>query len=95
MPNVVLEALAAGVPVVATAVGDLAQMLPERCGVLVPCDTEPLVAAVQRVIADAPAFARAVEGSSAHLRTTHSVEAMARGTVAVWRNAVTMPSPIA
>ena len=36
MPNVVLEALAAGVPVVATAVGDLAQMLPEQCGVLVP-----------------------------------------------------------
>ena len=95
MPNVVLEALAAGVPVVATAVGDLTQMLPERCGVLVPCDTEPLVAAVQRVIADAPAFARAVEQYSAHLRTTHSVEAMARGTVAVWRNAVTMPSPIA
>ena len=61
MPNVVLEALAAGVPVVATAVGDLAQILPERCGVLVPCDIEPLVAAVRRVIADAPSFARAVE----------------------------------
>ena len=61
MPNVVLEALAVGVPVVATAVGDIAQILPEQCGVLVPCETEPLVAAVRRVIADAPSFARAVE----------------------------------
>ena len=95
MPNVVLEALAAGVPVVATAVGDLAQILPEQCGVLVPCDTEPLVAAVRRVITDAPSFARAVEQYSTRLRATHSVEAMASGTVAVWRSAVTSASAIA
>jgi glycosyltransferase involved in cell wall biosynthesis len=94
MPNVVLEALAAGVPVVATAVGDLAQMLPEQCGVLVPCDTEPLVSAVRRVIADAPAFAAAVEQYSTQLRATHSVEAMANRTVAVWQSAVATPSPI-
>ena len=30
MPNVVLEALGSGVPVVATAVGDIEQILPER-----------------------------------------------------------------
>jgi len=90
----VLEALAAGVPVVATAVGDLAQMLPEQCGVLVPCDTEPLVSAVRRVIADAPAFAAAVEQYSTQLRATHSVEAMANRTVAVWQSAVATPSPI-
>ena len=94
MPNVVLEALALGVPVVATAVGDIAQILPEQCGVLVPCETEPLVAAVRRVITDAPSFARAVEQYSTHLRATHSIEAMASGTVAVWRSAVTAPSPI-
>ena len=95
MPNVVLEALAAGVPVVATAVGDIAQILPEQCGVLVPCETEPLVAAVRRVIAEAPSFARAVDRYSTRLRATHSVEAMASGTVAVWRSALTAPSPIA
>jgi glycosyltransferase involved in cell wall biosynthesis len=88
MPNVVLEALAVGVPVVSTAVGDLAQMLPEQCGVLVPCDTEPLVAAVRRVIADAPSFARAVEQYATHMRTTHSVQAMASRTVDVWRSVV-------
>ena len=86
MPNVVLEALAAGVPVVATAVGDLAQMLPEECGVLVPCDTEPLVAAVRRVIADAPSFAAAVEQVP---RTVCERPIPSRrwpaGTVAVWR----------
>jgi glycosyltransferase involved in cell wall biosynthesis len=95
MPNVVLEALAVGVPVVATAVGDIAQILPEQCGVLVPCETEPLVAAVRRVIAEAPSFARAVEQYSTRLRATHSVEAMASGTVAVWRSAVNSASAIA
>ena len=70
-------------------------MLPEECGVLVPCDTEPLVSAVRRVIADAPAFAAAVEQYSGQLRATHSVEAMASRTVAVWQRALAMPLPIA
>ena len=87
MPNVVLEALGSGVPVVATAVGDLAHVLPERCGTLVPLDTEQLVSAVLHVIGEAPAYRRAVEQHAAHIRATHSLQAMAAGTVDVWRRA--------
>ena len=87
MPNVVLEALGSGVPVVATAVGDLAHILPERCGALVPPDTEQLVSAVLHVIGEAPAYRRAVEQHAAHIRATHSLQAMAAGTVDVWRRA--------
>ena len=86
LPNVVLEALGSGVPVVATAVGDLAHILPERCGALVAPDTEQLVSAVQRVIADAPAYRRAAEQHAAHLRVTHTVQKMAARTVDVWRH---------
>lgn len=87
MPNVVLEALGSGVPVVATAVGDIEQILPERCGGLVPPDAERLVAAVLNVIEHAASFKRDVAQYGAHIRATHSVQAMASGTVEVWRRA--------
>jgi glycosyltransferase involved in cell wall biosynthesis len=85
MPNVVLEALAAGVPVVATDVGDLAEMVPQGCGTLVAPDTEALASAVLRMIADAPRYRRAVEQHAASLATSFSSQAMAARTVDVWR----------
>ena len=59
MPNVVLEALASGVPVVATDVGDLSHMLPKGCGALVPPNVDQLASAILGVLADAPAYRRA------------------------------------
>ncbi len=85
MPNVVLEALAFGVPVVATDVGDLANMLPQSCGALVPPDPEQLASAILRVIADAPAYRHATEGHAASMGATYSSRAMANRTVDVWR----------
>jgi len=85
MPNVVLEALASGVPVVATDVGDLAQMLPQSCGALVPPDIEQLTSAILRVIADAPAYRRAAEEHAASAAARYSSRAMATRTLGVWR----------
>lgn len=58
-PVVLLEAMAAGVPVVATAVGGVPEMLPEGHGLLVPTEQPAaLAAAMGRVLRD-PAAARA------------------------------------
>lgn len=57
-PNAVLEAMAAGLPVVATAVGGLLELIEhERNGLLVPVnDADALAAALERVI-DSPELA--------------------------------------
>ena len=83
-PNVVLEGLAAGVPVVATAVGDLPSVLPPGCGILVPPDSDLLAAAVLRVLACGPAYRRAVELQADHIASTYSMAAMVSETTAVW-----------
>lgn len=55
MPNVVLESLACGCPVVATDVGGVAEVLDERSGVIVGDDSPAaLRAAIQAVIASPP-----------------------------------------
>ena len=87
MPNVVLEALGCGLPVVATGVGDLPQILPPRCGVLVGLDAEQLAAAVLRVIANAADYRRAVEEYGPHLTASYSLREMATRTVEVWSRA--------
>jgi len=56
MPNAVLEAMASGLPVVASAIaGSEELVLPERTGLLVPPeDADALAKALARLIADAP-----------------------------------------
>ena len=60
MPLVVLEAMAAGLPVVAPSVGDIADMVAaeNRDLIVAPADTAALTAALDRIIADAPGRVR-------------------------------------
>jgi glycosyltransferase involved in cell wall biosynthesis len=45
VPNVVVEALACGVPVVTTSVGGIPEVVQEHCGLLVPPRDVPALAA--------------------------------------------------
>jgi glycosyltransferase involved in cell wall biosynthesis len=63
-PNVVLEAMSLGTPVVATAVGDVPRLLADGAGMIAPSgDDEALAAHVRRLLAD-PALRRQVAGTA-------------------------------
>ena len=94
MPNVVLEALGSGLPVVAPAVGDLTQILPTPCGILVGRDAGELAAAALRVIANADAYRRAVEAYGPHLKASHSLQEMTKRTVEFWSRAAARSEPL-
>jgi glycosyltransferase involved in cell wall biosynthesis len=85
MPNVVLEALASGLPVVATDVGDLSRIVPHGCGVLVPPDAARLASAILQVMAGAAGYRRAAERQAATMALAYSSQAMARRTVDLWK----------
>jgi len=79
MPYSVIEAMAAGVPVVATDVGDVRQMLTpgmaDKC--VVPMEDEAAFAQRLRWLATDPAArARIGEANRAHVRTTYGLDRM-------------------
>jgi glycosyltransferase involved in cell wall biosynthesis len=88
MPNVVMEALAAGVPVVATRVGGVAELVEaDRSGFLVPArDPEALAAAMRKLMA-LPAEQRREMGARGrdHIAAHYSLEAMAERWIALYR----------
>lgn len=76
MPTVVLEAFAAGLPVVATAVGDV-PLLCRDTGVLVrPGDERGMAEAIERVLVD-QRFREGLKASAMLASEAYSVEAMA------------------
>lgn len=85
-PNVVLEALALGTPVVSTDVGDVARMvLHGRTGFVVergePAD---LATAVRWVLTERAKFRESVRADLPRLELEYSLHAMIAGTVALW-----------
>jgi glycosyltransferase involved in cell wall biosynthesis len=87
MPNVVLEALAMSLPVVATAVGDLPSALPSGCGALVEPDAERLAQATLEVLSREKPYRRAVAFHAKEMASAYSLPAMVVGTTGVWKQA--------
>ena len=84
-PNVVLEALAASVPVVATRVGDLPDLLQNGCGILADPDAERLASATLEVLSNPQPYRIALEEQAIRIASAYSPSAMAAGTTAVWK----------
>jgi glycosyltransferase involved in cell wall biosynthesis len=69
LPVAILEAMAAGLPIVATAVGDVPRVVDESCGTLVPAgQPDQLGVALDRILAD-PALQRR-QGEAGRLRVS-------------------------
>ena len=91
LPQVLLEALASRLPVIATAVGGVPDLLAD-CGVLIPPgDERATILAVQRLIADEDRRTAHVR-RGAELARTHSRDAESRRLVAFLSGAVD-PAP--
>jgi glycosyltransferase involved in cell wall biosynthesis len=78
LPNVVLEAFAAGVPVVATAVGGTPEVIDAHCGVLVPPgDPQALAAGIRGALARGKSLRDLGEAGRRHVREHFSFAAQA------------------
>lgn len=78
MPYIVLEALAAGKPMIATAVGGIPEIFPPGSPALVQPQVDSLAQAMATAIADEATHAALMPGIEG-LRARFSVEAMAQG----------------
>ncbi|MGE3275485.1 MAG: glycosyltransferase [Vicinamibacterales bacterium] len=78
LPNAVLEAMAAGLPVVASAVGGLVDVIDDgRSGLLVPADNPPVLAdRLVRLMDDASLGARLGEAARREVRDRYSFDRM-------------------
>jgi glycosyltransferase involved in cell wall biosynthesis len=86
LPVSVLEAMAAGTPVVATAVGGTDEaVVAGETGILVPPgDPEALAKALREILSNPPLARKFVAAAKARVRSTFSAEAVARGVSAVY-----------
>jgi glycosyltransferase involved in cell wall biosynthesis len=85
-PNVVLEAMAAGVPVVATAAGGVPEILTdEQTGLIVPLrDPAALAAGVERLLQDEPLRFRLIEAARERTASLYTPEARCRSLIGLY-----------
>ncbi len=85
-PNVVLEAMAAGVPIVATAVGGVPEILShEQTGlVIAPRDPKGMAAELRRLLDDEPLRQRLAEAARELATTVYTPEAQCRAWVSIY-----------
>ena len=91
LPYVVLEAAAAGMPIIATAVGGVPEIFgPQAPHLIPPDDIAALVGAISAAIDD-PAQAHLVaQAVNARVRGDFSLHTMVEGGIAAYREAITM-----
>jgi glycosyltransferase involved in cell wall biosynthesis len=89
LPYVLLESLAAGLPIVATRVGGVSTTVEDGVNGLItaPDDVAELSAALSRVVDDAPLRSRFAAASAERARE-HSLRDMVQETIAVYEEAI-------
>ena len=90
-PKVVLDALAVGLPVVATPSGTLADLGRDRIEFVAPGEPAALAAAI-RVLAGAPGRAQALRAGGTAFAASHTREIEASRLVAMWLERSSAPS---
>lgn len=90
MPNALLEAMAQGLPAVATAVGGVADIMTDgETGVIVPPqDPEALARAIADLLADDERAGRLGQAARAHIQERFTVAAHVDRALAVYRDAL-------
>jgi glycosyltransferase involved in cell wall biosynthesis len=87
LPNVILEALAAGTPIVATPVGAIPDVLEDDCGVLVPLkDAGALEAALRELIESPERRRELADKGRARIEERYSIDVVMRGYVEIYRS---------
>ena len=90
LPNVLLEAGAAGLPVVATDVGGVSEVIvPDVTGLLVPPgDRSALITALERLVTDAGLRARMGLAARSHVIATFGMKRFVEEVAAMYRSAI-------
>jgi len=79
-PNTILEAMASGLPVVATRVGGVPELLPPEAGILVPPRDETALAGALRRLLDDPGLRREMgRQARAHIEAHFTMQQMIAG----------------
>jgi glycosyltransferase involved in cell wall biosynthesis len=89
-PNVLLEAMMAGTPAIATGVGGVPEMVQDEYSALVvkPGDAAALARAIERVLNDSALAHRLRENASADVRAKHSPAAYGTALMDIYRNLI-------
>lgn len=91
LPYVVLEAAAAGKPIIATAVGGMAEIFGSQAEHLVPPNNLPaLIGAISTTLDDPARAQRAAQDVRTRVRSEFSADTMVEGGLAAYREAITM-----
>jgi glycosyltransferase involved in cell wall biosynthesis len=89
-PYVLLEAMTAGVPIVATAVGGVPEMVThdETALLVAPRDPQAMAASLARLLMDAPLARRLTSNASMMVATRYSPERYVRSLFEIYRDLV-------
>ena len=91
LPYVVLEAAAAGLPIVATRVGGIPEIFgPEAFRLIAPEDAPALAGAIAAALDDPEQSRRIAAAVTARVRSEFSIDVMVDGGLAAYREALTM-----